>query len=107
MLVDPDVGLFRADERVFTAMLEGWRAQMLARGLTTQTIKQRCQLLERFQEFTGEFPLAGPLQPLRSAPPNRRTMARRRRLRLLLPASQTHPRNLRLRTRRRPAGNYR
>lgn len=30
--------------------------QMLARGLTTQTIKQRCQLLERFQRFTGEFP---------------------------------------------------
>ncbi len=29
---------------------------MLARGFTTQTIKQRCQLLERFQEFTGEFP---------------------------------------------------
>lgn len=56
MLVDPDVGLFRADERVFTAMLDGWRAQMLARGLTTDTIKQRCQLLSRFQEFTGEFP---------------------------------------------------
>lgn len=37
-------------------MLDGWRAQMLARGLTTQTIKQRCQPLERFQEFTGEFP---------------------------------------------------
>lgn len=49
MLVDPDIGLFRADEGVFTAMLDGWRAQMLARGLTTQTIKQRCQLLERFQ----------------------------------------------------------
>ncbi|MGF4042316.1 tyrosine-type recombinase/integrase [Paenarthrobacter nitroguajacolicus] len=56
MLVDPDIGLFRADERAFTAMLDGWRAQMLARGLTTQTIKQRCQLLERFQKFTGEFP---------------------------------------------------
>jgi len=56
MLADPDIGLFRADERVFTAMLDGWRAQMLARGLTTQTIKQRCQLLERFQRFTGEFP---------------------------------------------------
>ncbi|QOT15318.1 tyrosine-type recombinase/integrase [Paenarthrobacter sp. YJN-5] len=55
-LVDPDIGLFRADERVFTAMLDGWRAQMLARGLTTDTIKQRCQLLERFQRFTGEFP---------------------------------------------------
>lgn len=56
LLVDPSVGLFRADERVFTAMLDGWRAQMLARGLTTDTIKQRCQLLRRFQEFTGEFP---------------------------------------------------
>ncbi|MGP5670230.1 tyrosine-type recombinase/integrase [Glutamicibacter arilaitensis] len=56
MLVDPDIGLFRADERVFTAMLDGWQAQMLARGLTTQTIKQRYQLLERFQRFTGEFP---------------------------------------------------
>nr|AKG47394.1 hypothetical protein [Arthrobacter sp. 68b] len=56
MLVDADIGLFRADERVFTAMLDGWRAQMPARGLTTQTIKQRCQLLERFQRFTGAFP---------------------------------------------------
>ena len=56
ILVDPDIGLFRADERVFTAMLDGWSAQMLARGLTTETIKQRCQLLERFQRFTGEFP---------------------------------------------------
>lgn len=32
-----EVGLFRADDRVFDAMLDGWRAQMLARGLTTQT----------------------------------------------------------------------
>jgi len=56
MLVDPDIGLFRADERVFTATLDGWQAQMPARGLTTETIKQRCQLLERFQRFTGEFP---------------------------------------------------
>ncbi|MGP5690540.1 hypothetical protein [Glutamicibacter ardleyensis] len=41
MLVDPDIGLFRADERVFTAMLDRWQAQMLARELTTQTIQQR------------------------------------------------------------------
>ncbi|MGP5690665.1 hypothetical protein [Glutamicibacter ardleyensis] len=41
ILVDPDIGLFRAHERVFTAMLDGWQAQMLARGLTTQAIKQR------------------------------------------------------------------
>ena len=44
MLVDPDVGLFRADERVFDAMLDGWRAQMLARGLATATIENRYQL---------------------------------------------------------------
>ena len=56
MLLDPDIGLFRADERVFTAMLDVWQAQMLARGLPSQTIKQRYQLLERFQRFTGEFP---------------------------------------------------
>lgn len=50
------VGLFRADERVFDAMLDGWRAQMLARGLTTGTIDNRCRLVRSFQEFSGEFP---------------------------------------------------
>ncbi|RWZ79867.1 hypothetical protein EKH49_15345 [Glutamicibacter sp. HZAU] len=25
MLVDPDIGPFRADQRVFTAMLDGWQ----------------------------------------------------------------------------------
>jgi integrase/recombinase XerD len=33
LLRDPGIGLFRSDERVFEAMLHGWRAQMLARGL--------------------------------------------------------------------------
>jgi integrase/recombinase XerD len=28
-----DVSLLRADETVFNAMVDGWRAQMLARGL--------------------------------------------------------------------------
>ncbi|TDO46085.1 site-specific recombinase XerD [Kribbella sp. VKM Ac-2571] len=56
LLSDPTVGLFRADERVFDAMLDGWRAQMLARGLTTSTIENRCGLVGRFQQFTGEFP---------------------------------------------------
>jgi integrase/recombinase XerD len=37
-------------------MLDGWRAQMLARGLTTATIENRCRLVRRFQQFTGEFP---------------------------------------------------
>lgn len=56
LLSDPTVGLFRADERVFDAMLDGWRAQMLARGLTTETIGNRCRLVRRFQTFSGEFP---------------------------------------------------
>lgn len=56
LLTDPAVGLFRADERVFTAMLDGWRAQMLARGLTFGTIEGRCQLVARFQVYSAEFP---------------------------------------------------
>lgn len=56
VLSDPGVGLFRADERVFEAMIGGWRAQMLARGLTTQTIMGRCGVLARFQRFAGTFP---------------------------------------------------
>lgn len=56
LLVDPGVSLFRADERVFEAMLDGWRAQMLARGLTTETITNRCRVVARFQQFSGEFP---------------------------------------------------
>lgn len=35
---------------------------------------------------------------MRRAPPDRRQLARRRSLRLLLPAGQTHPRHVRLRT---------
>ena len=56
LLSDPTVGLFRADERVFDSMLDGWRAQMLARGLTTATIENRCRVVRRFQAFSGEFP---------------------------------------------------
>jgi len=56
VLRDAEVGLLRADERVFDAMLDGWTAQMLARGLTTQTIEGRCRLLRRFQEYAGTYP---------------------------------------------------
>ncbi len=55
----------------------------------------------------GPYPLAGPLQPLPPTPPNRRTLARRRNLRLLLSASKTNPRSLQMRPRRRPARNRR
>lgn len=36
-----DVSLLRADETVFNAMVDGWRAQMLARGLAVDTISNR------------------------------------------------------------------
>ena len=52
----PYMGVFRAEERVFDAMVDGWRAQMIARGLTTATIENRSRLVRRFQEFTGKFP---------------------------------------------------
>lgn len=34
-----DVSLLRADETVLNAMVDGWRAQMLARGLAVDTIR--------------------------------------------------------------------
>jgi site-specific recombinase XerD len=56
LLREPGIGLFRSEDRVFEAMLHGWRAQMLARGLVAATIKARCAVVSRFQAFTGEFP---------------------------------------------------
>jgi hypothetical protein len=56
LLSDPTVGLFRADERIFDAMVDGWRAQMLARGLTTATIENRFRLVHR-----EPLPLGAPL----------------------------------------------
>jgi integrase/recombinase XerD len=43
-------------KRVLEAMVDGWRAQMLARGLAVDTIKGRCRVIERFVEFTNEYP---------------------------------------------------
>jgi hypothetical protein len=51
-----DVSLLRADETVFNAMVDGWRAQMLARGLAVDTIKGRCRVVSRFVEFTSDYP---------------------------------------------------
>ncbi|MEU7819142.1 hypothetical protein [Pseudonocardia sp. NPDC049154] len=45
VLRDSSVGLFRAEDRVFEAMVDGWRAQMLARGLVTATIETRTRLV--------------------------------------------------------------
>jgi len=51
-----DVALFRAEDRVFEAMVDGWRAQMLARGLTVDSIRQVTSAVVRFQEFTNDYP---------------------------------------------------
>ena len=51
-----DVSLLRADETVLGVIVDGWRAQMLARRLAVDTIKARCRLIERFVEFTNEYP---------------------------------------------------
>jgi integrase/recombinase XerD len=51
-----DVSRLRADETVFNAMVDGWRAQMLARALAVDTIKAHCRPGSRFVEFTNEYP---------------------------------------------------
>jgi len=56
ILHDPSLRLFRAEERVLEAMLDGWKAQMLARGLAVATINDRVSLLKRFQSFTNDYP---------------------------------------------------
>ena len=56
LLMDPQVSLFRTEDRVFEAMAEGWKAEMLARGLGVSTIKDRLGLIARFQNFTNDYP---------------------------------------------------
>jgi integrase/recombinase XerD len=58
VLSGDDVALLRADARVFEAMLDGWRAQMMARGLTTPTIQNSCKMVARFQNYTNDYPWA-------------------------------------------------
>lgn len=56
LLAPADVPLLRPEERVFAAMLDGWRAQMLARGLTVSSIRNACRVVERFQAACNEWP---------------------------------------------------
>ena len=41
---------------MFEAMLRGWRAQQMARGLREDTIAPRERLVRRFLAFTNEYP---------------------------------------------------
>jgi len=54
-LVD-GVRQLRPEEAMVEAMLRGWRAQQIARGLRASTIDPREALVHRFVAFTNEFP---------------------------------------------------
>lgn len=56
-LVD-GVSLLRPDEQVFTAMLDGWRNQQLARNLTFSTINSREKAVRAFTAHADAFPWA-------------------------------------------------
>jgi integrase len=46
----------RPEDAVFEAMLRGWKARQVARGLREGTIAPRERLVRRFLEFTNEYP---------------------------------------------------
>ena len=48
----------RPEDAMFEAMLRGWRAQQMARGLREDTVAPRERLVRRFLEFTNEYPWA-------------------------------------------------
>jgi integrase/recombinase XerC len=48
----------RPEDAMFEAMLSGWRAQQIARGLREDTIAPRDRLVRRFGEFASEYPWA-------------------------------------------------
>jgi integrase/recombinase XerC len=46
----------RPEDAMLEAMLSGWRAQQVARGLKDDTIDPRERLVRRFGVFAGEYP---------------------------------------------------
>ena len=50
------VAQLRPEDAMFEAMLRGWRAQQIARGLRADTIEARERLVRRFLEATNEYP---------------------------------------------------
>ena len=48
----------RPEDAMVEAMLRGWRAQQVARGLREDTVVPRERLVRRFLEFTNEYPWA-------------------------------------------------
>ena len=52
----PGVSLLRADEQVFTAMLDGWADQQLARNLAVGTIAKRAAAVRAFASHANAQP---------------------------------------------------
>lgn len=50
------IGLLRPEEQVFSAMLEGWRHQQLARNLSIATIAVRERAVRAFAVHADAFP---------------------------------------------------
>jgi hypothetical protein len=46
----------RPEDAMVEAMLKGWRAQQVARGLQEDTMVPRERLVRRFLDFTNEYP---------------------------------------------------
>src|SRR2546421_458489 len=54
-LVD-GIALLRPEEQVFAAMLDGWRAQQLARNLAFTTIDKRLNVVRAFTVHANAYP---------------------------------------------------
>ena len=60
------MALLRSDEQVFAAMLDGWRAQQLARNLALTTIEKRLGAVRAFATHGHALPWAWRSQMLDS-----------------------------------------
>src|SRR4051794_35851168 len=50
------VAFLRPEDAMVEAMLRGWQAQQLSRGLRQDSIEARGQLVRRFLAFTNDYP---------------------------------------------------
>ena len=55
-LLRGDTRLLRADEQVWSEMLEGWRASLLARNSAVSTIRNYVRVLTDFQTVCNDYP---------------------------------------------------
>lgn len=56
LVLAPGLAFLDEPEAVFTAMLEGWRAQQLGRHLRASTIRTSTNAVERFRDSAVEYP---------------------------------------------------